>query len=140
MEVATLCEEADLPLQGKLCERKWYRQALLESNKLTPVAGNRYRVEDIPSKIRKITDITIDYGLCESSNPHGQGSTILDFSVPKIDVVRIGFPYESIRDKVLKLWGIKLPEDPGRVTHPRGHLKVLPQSESLKRLIANSKR
>jgi hypothetical protein len=65
---------------------------------------------------------------------------ILDFTGPKIEVVRIGFPCESIRDKFTKPWEVKLLEVPGRVTHPPGHSKILPQSESLKKLNANTKR
>ena len=43
------------------------------------------------------------------------------------------------RDKTRRFWGIELPEDPGREKTPYGHLKTLPPSESLSKLLESEK-
>jgi len=66
----------------------------------------------------------------------GLGATILDFSDEKeIGVVRIGACYDVISDRLKRFWGIELPTDPGRASVPHGNLKLLEESESLKRLV-----
>ena len=97
--------------------------------------GTKYVVEDIPQELLNIADIVIDYGVVEYGF-HRRSSTMIDFSGPTPEVVRIGICYDVIRDHLQRFWGIKVPEDPGKASLPSGHLKNLPPLQSLEKLIA----
>jgi len=101
------------------------------------LTGNKYRLEDIPDEIKDIADIAIDYGLSKWW-VHGLGATILDLSTPKVEVVRVGACYETIKDLLQRFWGVEIPPDPGRAIAPHGNVKDLPPSESLKKLLEKS--
>jgi hypothetical protein len=92
-------------------------------------------VEDINKEIQEIADIVIDYGLVKWSI-YGRSSTMLDFSGPKIEVVRIGACFDLIKDILKRFWQIEIPSDPGRESLPSGHLKMLIPLKSLEKLVA----
>jgi hypothetical protein len=93
-------------------------------------------VEDIPSELIEIADIVIDYGLVKWGS-HGRSSTMIDFSGPKVEIVRIGIGYDVIKDHLERFWGIMdLPTDPGKDSLPSGHLKVLEPLPSLQKLVS----
>jgi hypothetical protein len=99
------------------------------------MTGTKYRVEDINKEITNIADIVIDYGLLKWW-VHGRSSTLLDFSGPKVEVVRIGACYDVIKDVLKRRWDIELPTDPGMDSLKFGHLKTLAPLESLQKLIS----
>lgn len=99
--------------------------------------GTKYRVEDIQPEILEVADLVVDYGLVKWW-VHGRASTMLDFSGPTIEVVRIGACYETIKDALKRFWNIDLPSDPGHTSLPSGHLKNLQPLESLQRLMAKA--
>jgi len=104
---------------------------------LTNCSGTKYVVEDIPKELIDIADIVIDYGLVHWGS-HGRSSTMINFSGPKLEIVRIGIGYDVIKDHLERFWGITdLPEDPGKELLPSGHLKVLEPLKSLEKLVAN---
>ena len=138
-ELAALSAKENLPLQGSSANPTGtgeYIFLLTERSAVLNVhfIGNRYRLEDVPGEIRDIADIEIDYGLAKYAD-QGRGATLIDFSGEELEVIRIGAMYEAIRDKTRRFWGIELPEDPGREKTPYGHLKMLPPSESLSKLL-----
>lgn len=103
---------------------------------LTSGAGTKYVVEDVPKELIDIADIVIDYGLVHWGS-HGRSSTMIDFSGPRPEIVRIGLGYDVIKDHLARFWGITdLPEDPGKESLPSGHLKVLEPLKSLEKLTA----
>lgn len=103
----------------------------------TILTGTKYRVEDIQPEILEVADLVVDYGLVKWW-VHGRASTMLDFSGPTIEVVRIGACYETIKDALKRFWNIDLPSDPGHTSLPSGHLKNLQPLESLQRLMAKA--
>ena len=81
--------------------------------------GTKFRVEDVQPELRKIADITIDYGL-RRYHLYRRAGTLINFST--MEVIRIGACYELIAG-VLKRWfDVDLPEDPGVDALPSGHL------------------
>ena len=103
---------------------------------LTSGAGTKYVVEDVPKELIDIADIVIDYGLVLWGS-HGRSSTMIDFSGPRPEIVRIGLGYDVIKDHLARFWGITdLPEDPGKESLPSGHLKLLEPLKSLEKLTA----
>ena len=81
--------------------------------------GTKFRVEDVQPELRKIADITIDYGL-RRYHVYRRAGTLINFST--LEVIRIGACYELIAG-VLKRWfGVDLPADPGVDALPSGHL------------------
>jgi hypothetical protein len=91
--------------------------------------------EDINPEILDIADVVIDYGLVKFGH-HGRSSTMIDFSGPKPEIVRIGVCYDVIKDHMKRFWDIDIPSDPGKSSLPSGHLKTLPPLESLEKLVA----
>lgn len=85
-------------------------------------------------EILDIADIVIDYGLLKWWI-HGRSSTLIDFSGPKLEVVRIGACYDVIKDVLKRRWGIELPSDPGMASNSFGHLKTPPPLKSLEKLV-----
>lgn len=65
---------------------------------------------------------------------HGRSSTLLDFSGPSVEVIRVGACYDVIRD-VLKRRNIELPPDPGMESLRFGNLRNLDPVKSLQDLI-----
>jgi len=126
MALCALCETEGnyLPLQG--------------SSANPSGTGNRYRIEDIPEEITSLADIVIDYGVSKyAALAEGRGATILDFSSREegaVGVFRVGVLYDVIRDRLQRFWGIEIPPDPGMGEAKFGHLKILPEVESLRRL------
>jgi len=100
------------------------------------ISGTKYRVEDINKEILDIADVVIDYGLLKWWI-HGRSSTLIDFSGPTLEVVRIGACYDTIKDLLNRHWGIELPNDPGVASLPAGHMKVPPPLQSLEKLVAS---
>ena len=81
--------------------------------------GTKFRVEDVQPELRKIADITIDYGL-RRYHLYRRAGTLINFST--MEVIRIGACYELIAG-VLKRWfDVDLPEPPGVDALPSGHL------------------
>ena len=81
--------------------------------------GTKFRVEDVQPELRKIADITIDYGL-RRYHVYRRAGTLINFST--LEVIRIGACYELIAG-VLKRWfDVDLPADPGVDALPSGHL------------------
>ena len=81
--------------------------------------GTKFRVEDVQPELRKIADITIDYGL-RRYHLYRRAGTLINFST--MEVIRIGACYELI-SAVLKRWfDLELPADPGVDALPSGHL------------------
>lgn len=97
--------------------------------------GTKYVVQDINHEILDIADLVVDYGLVKFGY-HGRSSTMIDFSGPKPEIVRIGVCYDVIKDHLKRFWDIEVPSDPGASTLPSGHLKMLPPLESLKKLVS----
>ena len=92
---------------------------LLGSSANLSGTGTRFRVEDIQDELRRIADITIDYGL-RRYHVYRRAGTLINFST--MEVVRIGACYELISG-VLKRWfGVELPPDPGVDALPSGHI------------------
>jgi tRNA A37 threonylcarbamoyladenosine synthetase subunit TsaC/SUA5/YrdC len=92
---------------------------LLGSSANLSGTGTRFRVEDIQDDLRRIADITIDYGL-RRYHVYRRAGTLINFST--MEVVRIGACYELISG-VLKRWfGVELPADPGVDALPSGHI------------------
>jgi tRNA A37 threonylcarbamoyladenosine synthetase subunit TsaC/SUA5/YrdC len=122
-ELAKLCIADNMPFQG--------------SSANLSGSGNNYRLEDVPKEFRELADIEVDHGLAKWGAAYpGLGATILDFSDEKdIGVVRIGACYDVILDKLKRFFGIELPADPGRASVPHGNMKVLEESDALKRLV-----
>ncbi|KIW10570.1 hypothetical protein PV08_11534 [Exophiala spinifera] len=120
-EIANLMMEAKLPLLG--------------SSANLSGTGTKYVADDIPKEILDIADIVIDYGLVKFGH-HGRSSTMIDFSGPKPEIVRIGVCYDVIKDHMKRFWNIDIPDDPGKAALPHGHLKNLPPLASLQRLVA----
>ncbi|KAJ9615860.1 hypothetical protein H2200_001937 [Cladophialophora chaetospira] len=120
-ELTKLMREANLPLLG--------------SSANLSGTGTKYCVQDINQEILDIANIVIDYGIVKFGF-HGRSSTMIDFSGPNIDIVRIGVCYDVIKDLLKRFWGIEIPADPGKTSLPSGHLKTLPPLESLEKLVA----
>ncbi|EXJ69245.1 uncharacterized protein A1O5_07281 [Cladophialophora psammophila CBS 110553] len=120
-ELANLMREAKLPLLG--------------SSANISGTGTKYVVQDINPEILDIADIVIDYGLVKFGY-HGRSSTMIDFSGPKPEIVRIGVCYDVIKDHLKRFWDIEIPPDPGMSALPSGHLKTLPPLESLEKLVS----
>jgi tRNA A37 threonylcarbamoyladenosine synthetase subunit TsaC/SUA5/YrdC len=81
--------------------------------------GTRFSVEEIPDELKRIADITIDYGL-RRYHTYRRAGTLINFDT--MEVVRIGACYELISG-VLKRWfDVDLPADPGVDALPSGHL------------------
>lgn len=91
-------------------------------------------LQDVPQELIDIADIVIDYGLVKWGY-HGRSSTMIDFSKPVPEVIRIGVGYDVIKDHAKLFWGIEFPNDPGKVSLPSGHLKILQPLKSLDELI-----
>jgi tRNA A37 threonylcarbamoyladenosine synthetase subunit TsaC/SUA5/YrdC len=81
--------------------------------------GPRFRVEDIPEELRRIADITIDYGL-RRFHIYKRSGTLINFST--MEVIRIGSCYELISDVLRRQFGVELPPDPGLEALPSGHI------------------
>ena len=81
--------------------------------------GPRFRVEDIPDELRRIADITIDYGL-RRCHIYKRSGTLINFST--MQVIRIGSCYELIGDVLKRSFGVELPPDPGLEALPSGHI------------------
>ncbi|KAI1661111.1 hypothetical protein F4813DRAFT_399185 [Daldinia decipiens] len=96
--------------------------------------GTKYRVDDINKELIEIADIVIDYGLLKWW-VHGRSSTLLDFSGPSVEVIRIGACYNVIRDVLKRQWNIELPADPGMESLRFRHLTNLDPVKSLQDLI-----
>lgn len=137
-EVISLCAADNLPVLGSSANISTTgnpSKPILDP-KLINFAGTKYALEDVPQELIDIADIVIDYGIVPWGH-HGRSSTMINFSGPKIEIVRIGLGYDIIKDHLARFWGITdLPEDPGREALPHGHLKVLEPLESLKKLVA----
>ncbi|KAJ9610478.1 hypothetical protein H2200_005255 [Cladophialophora chaetospira] len=108
---------------------------LLGSSANISGTGTKYVAQDINSEILDIADIVIDYGLVKFGY-HGRSSTMIDFSGPKPEIVRIGVCYDVIKDHLKRFWNIEIPSDPGQSALPSGHLKTLPPLKSLEKLVA----
>ncbi|WP_213958928.1 MULTISPECIES: Sua5/YciO/YrdC/YwlC family protein [unclassified Variovorax] len=81
--------------------------------------GTRFRVQDIPDELKRIADVTVDYGL-RRYHIYRRAGTLINFDT--MQVVRIGACYELISG-VLKRWfDVELPPDPGVDALPSGHL------------------
>ena len=91
-------------------------------------------LEDIQKELIDIADIVLDYGLVKWGS-HGRSSTMIDFSKPVPEVIRIGVGYDVIKDHGKRFWGIEFPNDPGKASLPSGHLKILPPLKALDELI-----
>lgn len=76
----------------------------------------------------------IDYGLLKWW-VHGRSSTLLDFSGPSVETIRIGACYDVIKDVLKRRWNIDLPADPGMESLRFGHLRDLAPVQSLQNLI-----
>ncbi|KAI0844611.1 hypothetical protein F5Y00DRAFT_273942 [Daldinia vernicosa] len=107
---------------------------LLGSSANLSGTGTKYRVDDINKELIDIADIVIDYGLLKWW-VHGRSSTLLDFSGPSVEVIRIGACYDVIRDVLKRRWNIELPADPGMESLRFGHLRNLDPVKSLQDLI-----
>ena len=81
--------------------------------------GTKFRVEDVQPELRKIADITIDYGL-RRYHVYRRAGTLINFST--MEVVRIGACYELIAGVLERWFDIELPADPGVDALPSGHL------------------
>jgi tRNA A37 threonylcarbamoyladenosine synthetase subunit TsaC/SUA5/YrdC len=81
--------------------------------------GPRFRVEDIPEELRRIADITIDYGL-RRFHIYKRSGTLINFST--MEVIRIGSCYELISDVLRRQFGVELPPNPGLEALPSGHI------------------
>ena len=53
--------------------------------------------------------------------------------------MRIGACYDTIKDLMLRNWGIELPVDPGLAALQMGHLKTPPKLERLEVLVQQRK-
>ncbi|KFX95469.1 hypothetical protein V490_03849 [Pseudogymnoascus sp. VKM F-3557] len=71
--------------------------------------GQKFRVEDIEDEVKEAADLIVDYGL-QRYHVYGRASLIMDFGAMK--VLRMGSCYELFRERMLKFWGVDLPEDP----------------------------
>ncbi|KAI1086005.1 hypothetical protein F5B19DRAFT_498769 [Rostrohypoxylon terebratum] len=107
---------------------------LLGSSANLSGTGTKYRVDDINKELLDITDIVIDYGLLKWW-VHGRSSTLLDFSGPSVETIRIGACYDVIKDVLKRRWNIDLPADPGMESLRFGHLRNLEPVQSLQNLI-----
>lgn len=72
-------------------------------------SGQKFRVEDIEDEIKEAADLIVDYGL-QRYHIYGRASINMDFGNMKI--LRMGSCYELFRERMLKFWGVELPEDP----------------------------
>lgn len=61
---------------------------------------------------------------------------MINFGGSKPEIVRIGVCYDVIKDHLKRFWDIDVPSDPGVSALPSGHLKTLPPSAALERLVA----
>ncbi|CAM1501896.1 Fc.00g038800.m01.CDS01 [Cosmosporella sp. VM-42] len=113
-------------------------QPILGSSANISQTGTKYRREDIQPELNEIADIALDYGLLKY-NMYRRSSTMIDFSGPKPEIVRIGACYEIIKDALWRHFKIETPEDPGLEANPFGHLKTQKPLESLEKLIAAPK-
>ncbi|KAI1372773.1 hypothetical protein F4677DRAFT_449030 [Hypoxylon crocopeplum] len=77
---------------------------------------------NINKELNDIADIVTDCGLLKWW-VHGRSSTLLNFSGPSVEVVRIGACYDVIRGVLNCRWNIELPFDPGMESLRFGHLK-----------------
>ena len=141
-EICKLTMAADMPFLGSSANITGTGMSALPSYsrsswqvKLNVAKGTKYVVEDIPSEILEIADLVIDYGLVKWGS-HGRSSTMIDFSGPSLDVIRIGVGYDVIKDHLKRFWDIDTPDDPGKASLPSGHLKVLQPLASLDKLVA----
>jgi len=81
--------------------------------------GTRFSVEEIPDELKRIADITIDYGL-RRYHTYRRAGTLINFDT--LQVVRIGACYELISGVLRRWFGLELPPDPGFEQLPSGHL------------------
>ncbi|KAE8373947.1 hypothetical protein BDV26DRAFT_300661 [Aspergillus bertholletiae] len=87
--------------------------------------GQKFRVEDIEEEILEAADIVVDYGL-QRYHVYGRPSILFDFGAMR--VMRMGSCYELFRERMRRIWGIELEEDPvyssvkvqlhGQIRHP----------------------
>ncbi|KAI1347660.1 hypothetical protein F5Y01DRAFT_329307 [Xylaria sp. FL0043] len=71
--------------------------------------GAKYLVEDIEPEVFQTADLIVDYGL-QRYHRYQRSGTIIDMD--NMRVIRIGASYEVFRERLMKWWGIDLPEDP----------------------------
>lgn len=93
--------------------------AVLGSSANISGTGTRFRVEDIPSELRQIADITFDYGL-RRGHIYKRAGTIINFNT--MQVIRIGAHYEMISEVLRRWFDVELPIDPGLDSLPSGHI------------------
>ncbi|OGM40514.1 hypothetical protein ABOM_010638 [Aspergillus bombycis] len=72
-------------------------------------SGQKFRVQDIEQEILEAADVVVDYGL-QRYHLYGRASILYDFG--EMRVVRMGACYELFKERMWRVWGVELEEDP----------------------------
>ena len=83
-------------------------QLMIGSSANLTGSGQKFRVEDIEDEIKNVASIIVDYGL-QRYHIYGRPSINMDFE--NMQILRMGSCYELFRERMMKFWGIALPED-----------------------------
>lgn len=95
-------------LLKKICMLNYDSGQLMVGSSANLSCGEqRFHVEDIEDKVKEAANLIVDYGL-QRYHIYIRASLIMD----QMKVLRVGSCYELFPERMLKFWGVDLPEDP----------------------------